>query len=254
MRITVLFLASLACGSHGHKMQVVHEERSHQESLSHWQARALDPLRVLTSLLLVSETAAGFQFAGAGKSRGLARNNLGRTSEVQLKLAGHEQKLSEGLSGRSGMSRRQFAAAAAAAALLPQAASAAEVVKKPVRTENGVYYFDQKVGNGYSPQKGDIVVLEYKGYDSKGKLFDSNDAPGKKGKFARKFGFGQMIAGWEEGMDGMKEGGTRVMQIPPALAFGEKGLCPGDGGPCLVQPNEKVQYELTLQRVSLPPP
>ena len=42
-----------------------------------------------------------------------------------------------------------------------------------------------------------------------------------------------MLKGWEEAMEGMREGGIRVVQIPPALAYGEAGICSEDGS-CLV--------------------
>ena len=55
----------------------------------------------------------------------------------------------------------------------------------------------------------------------------------------------------------MKPGGTRIIQVPPALAYGEKGvkLETKDGTvEYLVPPNERLQFELTLVQVSLPPP
>ena len=42
-----------------------------------------------------------------------------------------------------------------------------------------------------------------------------------------------MLKGWEEAMETMREGGTRVVQLPPALAFGEAGIC-DESGECLV--------------------
>ena len=65
-------------------------------------------------------------------------------------------------------------------------------------------------------------------------VFDSSDAPGK-GPKAAKYGAepAQMLKGWEEAMEGMREGGIRVVQIPPALAYGEAGICSEDGS-CLV--------------------
>mmetsp|Transcript_5036 Transcript_5036/g.7415 ORF Transcript_5036/g.7415 Transcript_5036/m.7415 type:complete len:186 (+) Transcript_5036:3-560(+) len=153
----------------------------------------------------------------------------------------------------------------AAAAITSAAATAAnaddKTVKKFFTTPGGVKYFDLKEGNGYSPNPGQIVVLKYEGYLSNGKKFDSWQAPGK-GIFSAKFKASppQMLPGWEEALETMKEGGTRIIQVPPALAYGDKGLCLAardDEGNCpeplLVPPNEKLQFELQLLRVALDP-
>lgn len=58
-------------------------------------------------------------------------------------------------------------------------------------------------------------------------------------------------------METMKEGGTRVIQVPPELAYGEKGIqiTNKDGtSEYLVPPNEKLQFEITLVQVAAPPP
>ena len=55
----------------------------------------------------------------------------------------------------------------------------------------------------------------------------------------------------------MKEGGTRVIQVPAELAYGERGVkvTLKDGSEeFLVPPNERLQYELTLVQVAIPPP
>ena len=58
--------------------------------------------------------------------------------------------------------------------------------------------------------------------------------------------------GWEEALETMREGGTRVLQVPASLAYGDKGVC-FENGECLVQPGERLQFELTLKRVAMPP-
>ena len=65
------------------------------------------------------------------------------------------------------------------------------------------------------------------------------------------------LPGWEEAIEGMQMGQTRIIQVPPAMAYGEKGLSipTKDGGSeFLVPPGERLQFELTLVQVSLPPP
>ena len=61
----------------------------------------------------------------------------------------------------------------------------------------------------------------------------------------------------EEALDGMKQGQTRIIQVPPEMAYGEKGIkIPTKDGSVeyLVPPGERLQFELTLVQVALPPP
>jgi hypothetical protein len=85
----------------------------------------------------------------------------------------------------------------------------------------------------------------------------SRQGPGRK-PLAAKFKAepAQILPGWEEALEGMQMGQTRVIQVPPALAYGEKGLKipTKDGEEFLVPPNERLQFEITLVQVSLPPP
>ena len=58
----------------------------------------------------------------------------------------------------------------------------------------------------------DLVKIKYKAYLSNGKIFDSSEGPGRK-PLSAKYKTGALLPGWEEGMETMKEGGTRVMQV-----------------------------------------
>lgn len=51
----------------------------------------------------------------------------------------------------------------------------------------------------------------------------------------------------------MKPGGERKVVIPSSLAYGEKGVCLPDKNECLVPPGERLGYDVTLQRVAVPP-
>eukprot|EP00316_Scyphosphaera_apsteinii_P017779 CAMPEP_0119312624 /NCGR_PEP_ID=MMETSP1333-20130426/26920_1 /TAXON_ID=418940 /ORGANISM="Scyphosphaera apsteinii, Strain RCC1455" /LENGTH=192 /DNA_ID=CAMNT_0007317275 /DNA_START=72 /DNA_END=650 /DNA_ORIENTATION=+ len=144
--------------------------------------------------------------------------------------------------------------AAAAAAALPSATVTAGDRKFYV-SPGGVKYFDLVEGNGYAPQPGDIVIIDYKSLLSNGELYDSSTGPGRKPLVAKyKSKPPQMIPGWEEVLGDMREGGTRVLQVPPAMAYGDKGVACDEAGVCLVPPNEVLQFQLTLKRVALPPP
>ena len=82
-------------------------------------------------------------------------------------------------------------------------------------------------------------------------MYDSSDGPGRK-PLAAKYKANQILRGWEEALEDMREGGTRVIQVPASLAYGDKGVC-FENGDCLVQPGERLQFELTLKRVAMPP-
>ncbi|KAL1498542.1 hypothetical protein AB1Y20_013863 [Prymnesium parvum] len=152
-------------------------------------------------------------------------------------------------------------ASLAALAAAPGGALAATQRKFYV-TDGGVKYFDLQEGEcklfnvACTPRRGDLVKIKYKAFLSNGKMFDSSEGPGRK-PLAAKFGSGVLLPGWEEAMETMKEGGTRVIQVPPKLAYGEKGVRieTKDGSvEYLVPPNETLQFELTLLQVAAPPP
>lgn len=85
----------------------------------------------------------------------------------------------------------------------------------------GVTIDDKKVGTGPAAKKGDRVGMRYIGKLKDGKVFDSN----KKGKpFSFKLGAGEVIKGWEIGIQGLTVGGERRITVPAHLAYGSKSL------------------------------
>ena len=147
---------------------------------------------------------------------------------------------------------------------MPAAADKVVPKSKIGVTPGGVKYFDKDPSNTCSPfnpctpQVGDFVKIRYKSFLSNGQMYDSSDGPGRK-PLAAKFGASppQMLPGWEEALDGMQQGQTRVIQVPPEMAYGDKGvrIPTSDGGfEYLVPPGERLQFELTLVQVALPPP
>ena len=77
---------------------------------------------------------------------------------------------------------------------------------------------DIKKGNGPAVKKGDTIVVNYKGTLLNGKQFDSSYDRGTP--FETKIGVGSVIEGWDQGIIGMKVGGTRKLIIPPSLGYG----------------------------------
>ena len=99
---------------------------------------------------------------------------------------------------------------------------------KVVPTLSGLKYEDTKVGTGTEAVAGKTVTVHYTGWlwvnDTKGKKFDSSVDSGRP--FTFKLGAGNVIKGWDEGVAGMKIGGTRTLIIPAKLGYGEGGMPP----------------------------
>ena len=85
---------------------------------------------------------------------------------------------------------------------------------------------DVKAGTGTQAINGRILTVDYTGWvysasapDHHGTQFDSSKNPGRS-PFQFTLGVGQVIAGWDQGMNGMRVGGQRTLIIPPSLAYG----------------------------------
>ncbi|WP_151774714.1 FKBP-type peptidyl-prolyl cis-trans isomerase [Streptomyces abyssomicinicus] len=77
-------------------------------------------------------------------------------------------------------------------------------------------------GDGEVAKAGDIVSVHYVGVAfSTGEEFDSSFNRGTPLRF--QLGIGQVISGWDQGVQGMKVGGRRQLIIPPHLAYGDRG-------------------------------
>ena len=86
------------------------------------------------------------------------------------------------------------------------------------QTPSGLYYRDLTVGTGATLAVGQVAKVYYVGYLSTGVAFDSLQAPAAPLTFTP--GNRELIAGFEEGVIGMKIGGRRQLLIPPTIAFG----------------------------------
>jgi peptidylprolyl isomerase len=81
---------------------------------------------------------------------------------------------------------------------------------------------DIEVGHGDEARAGHVVEVHYVGVSWKtGEQFDASWDRGNTFKFA--LGKGQVIAGWDQGVAGMRVGGRRRITIPPMLAYGKRG-------------------------------
>ncbi len=112
-------------------------------------------------------------------------------------------------------------------------------------TESGLQYEDITLGEGDEAKAGQRVRVHYTGWlydptanNSRGKKFDSSKDRGDP--FGFNLGAGQVIRGWDEGVQGMKVGGTRVLTIPSELGYGARGA----GG--AIPPNATLVFEVEL--------
>jgi len=112
-------------------------------------------------------------------------------------------------------------------------------------TPSGLKIEDVQAGTGDTAVAGSDVTVHYTGWLTdgviKGRKFDSSKDRGEPFVFA--LAEGQVIKGWDEGVQGMKVGGTRLLTIPPALGYGSRGA----GG--VIPPNAMLLFEVELLKV-----
>ncbi len=124
----------------------------------------------------------------------------------------------------------------------PAAAAATATGAKMLTTAGGVKYQDTTVGNGAVAAKGQTVSVHYTGWllegGKLGRKFDSSLDRGQPFQFP--LGGNRVIKGWDEGVVGMKVGGTRVLTIPPEMGYGARGA----GG--VIPPGATLVFEVKL--------
>ena len=109
-------------------------------------------------------------------------------------------------------------------------------------TASGLQFEDTTVGTGAEAQPGRNVTVHYTGWlyenGAQGAKFDSSKDRGEP--FIFPLGGGMVIRGWDEGVQGMRAGGTRTLIIPPGLGYGARGA----GG--VIPPNATLKFEVEL--------
>ncbi len=121
-------------------------------------------------------------------------------------------------------------------AVVPEAAANNNISVK----DSGLIIQDTVLGTGAEALAGAKVTVHYIGLLSDGTKFDSSVDRGQP--FVFMLGAGEVIKGWDEGVVGMKVGGTRVLGIPAELAYGDRQVGP-------IPPNSPLFFQVQLLSV-----
>lgn len=120
--------------------------------------------------------------------------------------------------------------------LNPLSGKAAE--KDMVTTASGLQYVDLVVGLGREAHAGETAVVHYTGTLIDGTKF--NSSKDRNAPFSFRLGAGQVIKGWDEGVEGMKIGGIRKLVIPPQLGYGSRRAG------TVIPPHATLNFEVEL--------
>ena len=106
--------------------------------------------------------------------------------------------------------------------------------------DNGLQYKIEKSGEGVMPKSSDEVTVMYEGKLTDGTIFDSSYARGAPATFR----VDQVIKGWQDALQKMREGDVWILYIPAELAYGERGVSG------VIPPNSTLIFKVELQKVS----
>jgi FKBP-type peptidyl-prolyl cis-trans isomerase FkpA len=139
-------------------------------------------------------------------------------------------------------------ATAAPASAAPATAQAPSTPAAAAAPSDGLKIIDRKVGTGKEAVAGKAAMVHYTGWlyddkapDKKGKQFDTSTTREGGIPFGFILGVGRVIKGWDQGVAGMKVGGSRTLIIPAALAYGERNV--GNG---VIPPNSTLIFDIDL--------
>ncbi len=106
---------------------------------------------------------------------------------------------------------------------------------------DGLYWDDVREGTGTEAARGDTVTIRFREYLPIGNLLRNTIDEGEPTVFV--ISAGEVLAGWEIGVQGMREGGLRRLVLPPQLAFA------GIGRGNRIPPDQVLVYEILLEEV-----
>ena len=124
-------------------------------------------------------------------------------------------------------------------------------VAAPVAAPTELQKIDVVKGTGEGISQGQVAVVHYTGWlyepgapEQKGSKFDSSRDRGQPFPFV--IGAGEVIRGWDEGVQGMQPGGQRRLVVPPALGYGEVGA------QNVIPPNATLIFDVELLAIEEP--
>jgi len=129
-----------------------------------------------------------------------------------------------------------------AAAVAAQSTTSETGTTNQTSTMGTLQITDTVVGTGTTAEDGDTVSVLYTGTLDNGTVFDASSLHGNQ-PFSFVLGAGQVIAGWDQGVVGMKVGGTRELVIPPSLGYGSQQVS-------TIPPNSTLHFTVQLLSVS----
>jgi peptidylprolyl isomerase len=151
---------------------------------------------------------------------------------------GSDDDSSAGSAGSAGATETTATAAAKAPAEKTKPKVTVPTGAPPKKLE----IIELEAGSGPEAKSGDNITVQYVGVSYKsGEEFDSSWSRNEPFPFT--LGTGEVIPGWDQGVEGMKAGGRRELVIPPELAYGEAGSPPAIG------PNETLVFVIDLLAV-----
>lgn len=110
-----------------------------------------------------------------------------------------------------------------------------------VTLESGLKYKDTLIGEGDVTKAGDHLSMHYTGTLDDGTKFDSSHD--RNAPFNFVLGIGQVIKGWDVGVEGMKVGGKRTLVIPYDMAYGEGGI------PGTIPPKATLNFDVEVLEI-----
>ena len=117
-----------------------------------------------------------------------------------------------------------------------------EGFRLPPRPPNALQFHDVVEGDGAEATAGRPLSMQYVGRAfSTGQEFDASWDRGEPFSFT--LGAGEVIPGWDLGIEGMRAGGRRILVIPPELGYGQQGSPPS------IKPNETLVFVVDLKKV-----
>jgi FKBP-type peptidyl-prolyl cis-trans isomerase len=118
----------------------------------------------------------------------------------------------------------------------------ASTSSEPSTSAGSLVVEDQVIGEGPVAKSGDSVTVDYTGWLTDGTKFDSS--LDRNQPFTFVLGQQEVIAGWDQGVAGMKVGGKRKLTIPPDLGYGVQGAG------AVIPPNATLVFEVELLKIN----